>query len=146
MAPRFCFGGVFSLPTVMLSLVDQLLVTSPLLRRKLGIDLGTHARLDGIEARPHACPQGIGLGAVPRDDRPDGVPLRGVEIQLPAQVGDEGVRAAARAAVVTCHSFAATPSGKPTRHEHRSQEADGGEFRSIQHGSSCSLFLALVDE
>ena len=36
----------------MLSLVDQLLVARPLLRRKLGVDLGTHARLDGIEPWP----------------------------------------------------------------------------------------------
>src|SRR6266704_720532 len=67
-APRLALGGVFPLPTVMLSLIDQLLVTSPLLGCKLGIDLGAHARLDGIEPRPDPSPEGIGLGAVTRED------------------------------------------------------------------------------
>jgi len=87
---------------MMLSLVDQLLVKSPLLRCELGIDLGTHAGLDGIEPRPDLCPQGIGLGAVTREDRADGVALRGAEIQLPAQVRDHRIGPAPRASSSRC--------------------------------------------
>jgi hypothetical protein len=50
-----------------------------------------------------------------------------------------------RTSAVAFRGFAATPSGKSARHKHRGQQADSGEFRSIQHGSSFS-FLALFDE
>src|SRR2546429_2074730 len=100
----------------MLSPVDQLLVTSPLLRRELCVDLDTHTRLDGIEPRPDPRPQGIGLGAVTRDDRADGVALRRAEVQLPAEIGNQGIRSAMGAAVVAFRGFAATPSGQSARH------------------------------
>ena len=114
----------------MLCLVDQLLVTSPLVRRELGVDLGAHARLDGIEPWPHPRPQGIGLGAVTREDRADGVALRRAQVELPAQIGDHRIGSAPRAPPVAFYSLAAAPSGKSARYEHGGQEADGSELRS----------------
>src|SRR5258705_97682 len=48
----------------MLSPIDELLVTSPLLRRELGVDLGTHACLDGSDAVTRAARPGPSLGAI----------------------------------------------------------------------------------
>src|SRR5438552_2842514 len=126
----------------MLSPVDQLLVTSPLLGSELRIDLGAHAGLDGIEAGPDPRPQGIGLGAVAGDDRAHRVALCGAQFQLTGQIGDERVRAAmsSRATVITFRGLVATPAGQPTGQEYSGQQADGGEFRSIQHGSLSSFY------
>jgi len=133
----------------MLSLVNQLLVTSPLLGRELGVDFGPHPRFDRVELGPDARPERIGLGAVARDDRADRVALRGVETQLAAQVGDEGVwtpvTATTRASLIALCCLAAAPAGQPASHEHGGQQANGGEFRSIQHDCAF-LFLTLLDQ
>src|SRR5438093_309457 len=104
----------------MLSLVNQLLVTSPLLGRELGVDLGPHARFDRVELGPDARPERIGLGAVARDDRADGVALRGVETQLSAQVRDEGVWTA----------VTATAAAMPGRNHDASTSSVGTVVRS----------------
>src|SRR5438552_12715044 len=126
---HLCFGRVcppFPLSTEMLSLVDQLLVTGPLLGRELGVDLGPHARFDRVELGPDARPERIGLGAVACDDRAHGLSLRGTEAQLAAQVGDERVWTAAashppRTSLIAFRGLAAAPAGQPTGHEHGGQ-------------------------
>src|SRR2546423_8829624 len=106
----------------MLSLLDELLVPGPLRGRELGVDLRPHARLDGIELRPDPRPQGIGLRLVTGENRADGIALRRVEVQLPAQIGDDRVRSAPRstASALAVGGFVASPARKSSGQE------DGG--------------------
>jgi hypothetical protein len=129
----------------MLSPLDQLLVFGPLRRRQLRVDLRAHARLDGIEARPHLRPQGVGLGAVAGENGPHGIALGGAEVQLTRQEIDHRVGTTpAGTVVVTVRGFAAPPSGEAPGEEYGSEQTRGGEFRSIQHGSLS--FLLWLDE
>jgi hypothetical protein len=123
---------------MMLSLVDQLLMAYPLLRCELPIDLGAHARFDGIESRPDLRPEGVGLGPMARDDGAHGIPLRGAQVQLTAEVRNERVGTAPTGtpALVAFRGCATAPPGETAGEEHGGKQADGSEFRSIQHGVS----------
>jgi hypothetical protein len=129
---------------MMLSLVDQLLVTDSLLRGELRIDLGAHVRLDGIEPRPNLRPQRVGFGPVAREDRAHRVPLCVAEIQLAPQILDHRVGAAPAwtTMVIAFRRLVTAPPGKPARGKHSGKQADGGEFWSIQHDSSFSFIVA----
>jgi len=125
----------------MLCFVDQSLMLLPLRRRELGVDLGAHTGLDRVEARADLRPEGIGLGTVPLEDRAHRVPLRGTEIQLTAQVGDDGVWAVASAhsGIIALGGRVATPTCEAPRQKNGGEQSHGSEFRFIQHGSSMFL-------
>jgi hypothetical protein len=55
------------------------------------------------------------------------------------EIPDHGVRATPpRAVTIAIGGFATAPTGQTARQENGSEQADGSEFRSIQHSVSLS--------